>query len=356
MKTSKIIIALAVLSATVLVSCEKNEIAPLEDCVAASIEYQNLIDNISYQQTSYGNTQLEVYKNMPTSISIPSGSTIRINAAWNFEDYKNSDAEVSKIFVIVDYGNGAKECEMPKNSDAPWICIPGYKSGNVKVKFVLSNGEEAIVGPLSFTVNSDNKVLKDKEIESYQSTTDSRVLLASDNDSEKEGFRYLFAPNHFEGLHGGFGLYKALLSNSFNSSNDNFMAYFGLFCLTNRGLNSNQIKIVAADKISANNLYPELTQKYGCSLGEFNARFEFWDVPIDTNVVDPFHTYVNSIGLDTYSNLDTLTINNPQSELVLNMDKPYFKFITSYGKKGVGRLGFLNMSNKAATLEFVMQR
>ncbi|MFN7013261.1 MAG: hypothetical protein ACK4ON_03210 [Bacteroidia bacterium] len=354
MKTSKIIIALAVISATVFVSCKKKKKAPLEECVAASIEYKNMIDNISYQQSSYGNTELEVYKNMPTSISIPSGSTIRINAAWNFENYKDSDADVSKILVIVDYGNGAKECEMPKNSDAPGVCIPGYKSGNVKVRFVLNNGEEATVGPFSFTINSDNKVLTDKEIESYQSVSESRRLLASDNDSEKQGLRYLFAPNHFEGLYGGFGLYKALLSNSFNSTNDEFMAYFGLFCLTNRGLSANQLKIVASDKISSNNLYPELTQKYGCSLGDFNARFEFWDAAVDTNLVDPFHTFVNSLGLKNYSNLDTLSLSNPQSELVLNLDKPYFKFVTSYGKKGVGRLK--TWQNNAATIEFIMQR
>lgn len=353
MKTSKIIIALAVLSATVFVSCKKKKNAPLEECVFASIDFENMIDNILYTQTSTGSSVIEEYKKMPTSITVPTGSTIKINTVWDFKNYKDSDVDVSKIFVIVDYGNGAKECEIPKNSDVPYICIPGYKSGNVKVRFVLTNGEETTLGPYSFTVNSDNKVLTDKEINSYVSSSNCKTLLASDNDSDKKSYNYLFAPNYFQGLFGAFGLYEALLTTSIKN-NDDYLPYFGLFCLSNRGLSVNQIKIVASDKIASNNLYPELTQKYGCGLGDFNARFEFWDAAVDTTVNDPFHTYVNSLGLNNYSNLDTLSLNNPQSELVLNLDKPYFKFITSYGKKGVGRL--YTWDNKAATIEFIMQR
>lgn len=358
MKTSKLLTAIVIISATVFVSCKKDKKdEPLEKCVAAMIEGVNFLENINPPQIS-GSTYLDEYRSKPTSISVPTGSMIRVNTAWNFEKYKDSDADVSKILCKIDYSGTVVECEAPKLGTSPWWYIPAYKNGTINLKFILTNGEEQALGPYSFTVNNDSKILKDSDYDSYVTVpnSESRILLASELDSEKEGFRYLFSPNYYNGLQGGFGLYKALLSSSFNSSNDEFFSHFGLFCLSNKNLASNQIKIVASDQIQSNSIYPELIAKYGCGLGIFNARFEPWNVNIDTTIIEPFHSYINTNGLNTYSALDTINLINPQSVLVLSYGQSCFRFITSYGKKGLGRIVFNNNNNKKGYIEFIMQR
>jgi hypothetical protein len=55
-----------------------------------------------------------------------------------------------------------KECELidELNSKLKTKYFPAYANATYYVRFVLSNGEEATVGPFNVNVNADNKVLR----------------------------------------------------------------------------------------------------------------------------------------------------------------------------------------------------
>lgn len=354
MKLSLHLISQALVFAVLLFpSCKKKDEKPMNECVAVSIDFRNKLDNIEYKQTSFGN-DLQAYQNMPKSITVPSGSTLRLNVGSNFDNYeKDRDAKISKVFYKVTFNGKEKECEAKVQDDVPDIYLPAYVNMSIHVRVVLSNNDEASFGPFNVTVSNDNKIFSDENLNQYFSTTDTRYLLASDNDANKNGLYYMFSPYLIEGLAGCIGLYPFDMDAPIRKWYYEYSPLFGTFCLSNRGLAADQIKLVAADKMQANNLYPELFSKMPCGIGEFYARFESWNPPIDTSQSNYFYAYTNTLNLD-YSKLDTISITNPQPELVVTKGKPCFKFITSYGKKGYGMVKFSN--NTGGRIMFVMQR
>lgn len=332
-------------------SCEEPGNAPLADCVTASIEYRNSLENVFYQQNNYSDEDLSLYNNMPRSITVPSGSMVKINPAWNFEKYSGGFVEIDRILVETTIGGVTRTCKMiydPQSSPIDLV-IPAYANTTIHVKFVLKTGEEQVVGPFTVTVQNDNKLLNFLSAGSFAS---SGYLVTTNVASEQEGSFYLWSP-YFMIVNSAFLTHKAPLSGSFNKSdNDKTSTGLGLLALTKTGLPANQIKVVASDRIEALNLYPELVQAYGCFLGSNYARFEAVNLNLDTtNVQASFENLMNS---HTYNNLDTLSFSNPLSELVVTKEQPAFKFITSAGKKGYAVVSFSQAAR--ASLYFSMQR
>lgn len=334
-----------------LQSCEEPGNAPLADCVAVSIEYRNTLENVFYQQNNYSNEDLSVYNNMPRSITVPSGSMVKINAVWNFEKYSGGFAEIDKIWVETTVAGTTRNCKMylDPQSSLPDLVIPAYANTTINVKFVLKTGEEQLVGPFNVTVQNDNKVLNFLSAGSFAS---SGSMVTTNVASEQEGLFYLWSP-YYMIVNSAFLTHKAPLNGSFNKSdNDKTSTGLGLLALTKTGLPANQIKVVASDRIEALNLYPELVQAYGCFLGSNFARFEAVNLNLDTaNLQGSFENFMNS---HTYNNLDTLSFTNPLAELVLSKAQPAFKFITSAGKKGYAVVSFNQAAG--ASLYFSMQR
>lgn len=334
-----------------LQSCEEPGNAPLADCVAASIEYRNSLENVFYQQNNYSNEDLSIYNNMPRSISVPSGSMVKINATWNFEKYSGGSAEIDKVVVETTIGGTTRSCNMiyDPQSNLPELVIPAYANTTINVKFVLKTGEEQLVGPFNITVENDNKLLNYLSAISFAS---SGSLVTSNVSSEQEGSYYLWSP-YYMIVNSAFVTHKAPLSSSFNKfNNDQNSTALGLLALTKTGLPNNQIKVVASDRIEALNLYPELVQAYGCFLGSNFARFEAVNLNLDTaNLQGSFENLMIN---HTYANLDTLSFSNPLSELVVSKAQPAFKFITSAGKKGYAVVSF--SQGPGASLFFSMQR
>lgn len=355
MKSSKIIITLAVLSATVFVSCKKKKKAPIEECVFAMIDYQNKPDNIYWSQTNLDAGNYEVFNSAPKSITVPTGSYIRIITSYNFENYKDDGVQVSKIFVKTTSGNVNSECELidESNTDLKQKYFPANSNTTYHVRFVLSNGEEATVGPFTVTVNNDNKVLTHN---SYNAIVmeDAPGIICTNNAGDKQGFYYLFAPYVINSNSSGSALYKADLSSSFNKTQDqNLSPEFGLFGLTREGLGANQVKLVAADKIQSSGLYPELTSTYGCGLGINYARFAPWNVSLDTVTYSLQYAFENVTNSLSYADLDTISFNSPTNELIVSKSNPAFKFITKDGKKGYGVVSY---GDKACSIYYRMQR
>jgi len=355
MKTSKIIIALAVISATVFISCKKKKKAPLEECVYALIDFQNKLEKINFSQTNLDADSYEAFNSAPKSITVPTSSYVRIITGWNFENYKDPDLDVSKIYIKTVYNGVEKECEFidELNSKLKTKDFPAYANATYYVRFVLSNGEEATVGPFNVTVNADNKIISNS---SYGGIVSNQLpgIICSDNSSDKIGFFYLFSPYSIYSTTDACALYKADLETQFNKNLESqFSAQFGLFALTRQGLSAEQVKLVAADKIQSNGLYSELTSKYGCDLGLNYARFEPWAANLDTPAYSLKAAFENITNSLTYSNLDTISFNNPSSELVVSKNQPGFKFITTSGKKGFGVIAY---GEKASTVYFYMQR
>lgn len=351
MKTTLLRCLPAIALVFALQSCEEPGNAPLADCVTASIEYRNTLENVFYQQNNYSNEDLSIYNNMPRSITVPSGSMVKINAVWNFEKYSGGFAEVDKIWVETTIGGTTRNCTMhiDPQSSLPDLVIPAYANTTINVKFVLKSGEEQLVGPFNVTVQNDNKLLNFLSAGSFAS---SGSLVTSNVASEQEGSFYLWSP-YYMIVNSAFLTHKAPLSGSFNKSdNDKTSTGLGLLALTKTGLPANQIKVVASDRIEALNLYPELVQAYGCFLGSNYARFEAVNLNLDTtNLQGSFENLMNS---HTYSNLDTLSFSNPISELVVSKAQPAFKFITSGGKKGYAVVSI--SQGAGASLFFSMQR
>lgn len=334
-----------------LQSCEEPGNAPLADCVTASIEYRNTLENVFYQQNNYSNEDLSLYNNMPRSITVPSGSMVKINPAWNFEKYSGGFVEIDRILVETTIGGATRTCKMiydPQSSPVD-VVIPAYANTTINVKFVLKSGEEQLVGPFNVTVQNDNKLLNFLSAGSFAS---SGSLVTTNVASEQEGSFYLWSP-YYMIVNSAFLTHKAPLSGSFNKSdNDKTSTGLGLLALSKTGLPSNQIKVVASDRIEALNLYPELVQAYGCFLGSNYARFEAVNLNLDTtNLQGSFENLMNS---HTYSNLDTLSFSNPVSELIVSKAQPAFKFITSAGKKGYAVVSI--SQGAGASLFFSMQR
>lgn len=332
-------------------SCEEPGNAPLSDCVAASIEYRNAIEGVFYQQNNYSNEDLGIYNNMPRSITVPSGSMVKINPAWNFEKYAGGFVEIDRILVETTIGGVTRTCKMiydPQSSPVDLV-IPAYANTTINVKFILKTGEEQVVGPFNVTVQDDSKLLNFLSAGSFAS---SGSLLTTNVASEQEGSFYLWSP-YFMIVNSAFLTHKAPLGGSFNKSdNDKTSTALGLLALTKTGLPANQIKVVASDRIEALNLYPELVQAYGCFLGSNYARFEAVNLNLDTtNLQASFENFMNS---HTYSNLDTISLSNPLSELVVSKAQPAFKFVTSGGKKGYAVVSF--SQGPGSSLFFSMQR
>lgn len=334
-----------------LQSCEEPGNAPLADCVAASIEYRNNIEGVFYQQSNFGDEDLSAYNNMPRSITVPSGSMVKINAAWNLEKYSGGSTEMDKVLVETTIGGSTRSCNMiyDPQGNLPELVIPAHANTTINVKFVLKTGEEQIVGPFNVTVENDNKLLNYLSAASFGS---SGFLITSEVSSEQAGGYYLWSP-YYMIVNSAFVTHKAPLSSGSNKFiNDQNSTALGLLALTKTGLPSDQIKVVASDRIEALNLYPELVQAYGCFLGSNYARFEAVNLNLDTTYLQG--SFDNFMSNHTYANLDTLTFSNPLSELVLSKAQPTFKFITSAGKKGYGVVSFTHGSG--ASLYFSMQR
>lgn len=350
MKTNILRLLLAIIVALTMHSCEEPGNAPLAECVTASIEYRNAIEGVFYQQNNYSNEDLSIYNNMPRSISVPSGSSVKINAVWNFEKYTGGLAEIDKVIVETTIGSAVRTCEMflESQNSLPELVIPAYANTTINVKFVLKTGEQHIVGPFNVTVENDNKVLTYLSAGSFASGSS---LVVSNVASEQAGSYYLFSPNYMV-VNTAFVTHKAPLNSTFNAlDNKRTSTAFGLLALSNTGLPANQIKVVASDRIEALNLYPELVSAHGCFLGSNFARFEPIIIPIDTaNLQGSFDNYTANI---TFANLDTLTFANVVSELVLTKAQPTFKFVTSAGKKGIAAVNF---SSTGGSLYFAMQR
>lgn len=353
MKTTKKLMIVAIVFATVFASCKKDE--PLEKCVFAMIDHQNKPDNIYWSQTNLDAGNYELFNSAPKSITVPTGSYIRIVTSWNFDNYKDDGVQVSKIFVKTSSGSVNSECELidDYNSNLKEKYFPAYSNTTYTVRFVLSNGEEAVVGPFAVTVNNDNKVLNHN---SYNAIVmeDAPGIICTNNNADKVGFYYLFAPYVINANSAGSALYKADLNNSFNKmSNQQLSPEFALFGLTREGLGANQVKLVAADKIPSSGLYPELTSMFGCGLGINYARFATWNVNLDTVTYSLQHAFENVTNSLSYSDLDTITFDAPSDELIVSKSNPTFKFITKNGKKGYGVVSY---GNEACSIYYRMQR
>jgi hypothetical protein len=354
MRTSKIIIALAVLTATLFVSSCKKEEVPLEKCVYALVDYRNYLENIYFSQTNLDAESFEAFNSAPKSINVPTSSLVRIITGWNFENYKDPSVDVSKIYIKTVYNGVERECELidELNDKLKTKYFPAYANATYYVRFVLSNGEEATVGPFNVNVNADNKVLSHTSYGGMLSNPYSSII-CTDNNSDKVGYFYLFSPYSVLSTQAG-GLYKADLDDQFNKNSESQKsAAFGLFALTRQGLSPGQVKIVAADQIQSNGLYPELVSMYGCDLGLNYARFEPWAVSLDTinyTLQGAFENLTNSL---TYSDLDAISFTNPTPTLVVSKNQPAFKFITTAGKKGYGVISY---GEKACAVFYYMQR
>jgi hypothetical protein len=92
---------------------------------------------------------------------------------------------------------------------------------------------------------------------------------------------------------------------------------------------------------------------YGCDLGLNYARFEPWNVNIDTTTGTLGVSLENLTNSLTYSDLDTITFTNPTPTLVVSKNQPAFKFITTAGKKGYG---VISQGEKACAVFYYMQR
>jgi hypothetical protein len=248
-----------------------------------------------------------------------------------------------------------KECELidELNSKLKTKYFPAYANATYYVRFVLSNGEEATVGPFNVNVNADNKILSHKSyggmvLNQYSS------FICTDNNSDKIGYFYLFSPYSVLSTTEAGGLYKAYLDDQYNKGLEyQKSAAFGLFALTRQGLGPDQVKLVAADQIQSNGLYPELVSMYGCDLGLNYARFEPWNVNIDTTTGTLGVSLENLTNSLTYSDLDTITFTNPTPTLIVSKNQPAFKFITTAGKKGYG---VISQGEKACAVFYYMQR
>lgn len=351
MKTTLLRCLPAILVALAMQSCEEPGNSPLSDCVTASIEYRNSIEGTFYQQSSFSDDNFDAYNSLPRSITVPSGSIIRINSVWNLREYEVDNAEIDKIFVNVTQGQVEKSCELilTANNSIPQFELPAYQSMTINVRFVLKSGAEQLVGPFNVTVQNDNKIITHLTATGFGTGT---TMLTSNIASEQSGLHYLWSPNYVVG-NIAFVSHRAPLTSSLDlTTNNTTSTGFGVFCLTTTGLPSNQIKLVASDKIAALNLYPELVQPYGCFLGNNYARFEPINLSLDTtNLQSSFENATNNM---TYANLDTLSFNNPVSELVLSKAQPAFKILTSSGKKGYAVVTFSNIGS--ANVFFRMQR
>lgn len=354
MKTIKSLLVILTISSSILVACKKKKEKPIEECVYVKMMHKNFFDNIEWESVNLDPSDKSNYDTPPKSLSVPTGTWIRLVAAWNFDEYKDEDVEVTKIFIKTTSNGSEVECELVDdfNSNNKQKYFPAYANATYNIRFELSNGEKHTVGPFNVNVNSDSKTLSHLDFQSPSSS--GATLLCTNNDADKVGFYYLFGPYSIYGYDNIATVFKADLNNSANQVfNSEFSPQFGLFAITREGLSNNQVKLVAADKIQSIGLYPELTSKYGCSLGFNYARFEPWAANLDTPAYTLQSAFENLVNGMTHANFDTITFSNPQPELIVSKANPGFKFITNSGKKG---LAVLEYGDKACSIYFKMQR
>jgi hypothetical protein len=362
MKTFKTVLSITLLlSCLSFYSCKKKKTKPFEDCFFAILDEKNLLEGKNFSR-NLSSCDKSTFNTSYQSLTASSGSYVKIIFGWCFDGYKDEHLQLSKVYIKTVVDGKESECEIKENTGASIggyagegdYIFPAYSNAKYYVRFVASNGEEHTVGPLNLTINQSNNLVSTKSFESY-SSVNGPVLINTNVDANKLSY-YLFAPTVGEiGSEPTSCIFKGQLNNSFSENrNRGFSPQFGLFCLTKDGVGANQVKLVAANKIAEKGLYPELVNRYGCDLGLFYAKFEYWPVSLDTathgSVYTAFDEYVKNF---TYNNLDTLSFSNPQTELVVSKSQPTFKFITSYGKKGVAAI---EIRENESNIAFKMQR